>query len=91
MVIYTRNGVPINQGGDDLFDTSGKQVARLQGDKAFGPDGRYIATLVDDRLIYFASDSEQTDYKFKPRTVAGVAVTKITGITRDGEEPDFYS
>lgn len=89
MIIFTKNGVPINRGGDDLFDASGKQVARLQGNKAFGPSGRYIATLVNDRLIHLASDNKLTGSTFKPKTVAGFSVGNIAGITTYGDEPVF--
>ena len=89
MIIFTKNGVPINLSGDELFDGSGKQVARLKGDKAFGPSGRYIATLVNDRLIYLASDSELVGSTFKPRTVAGFSVANIAGITTSGDKPVF--
>lgn len=91
MIIFTKNGVPINRGGDDLFDASGKHVARLKGDKAFGPSGRYIATLVNDRLIHLATDSGLTGSSFEPRSVAGFSVANIAGITINGNEPVFDS
>jgi hypothetical protein len=89
VIIFTKNGVPINQGGDDLFDASGKKVAQLEGDKAFGPSGRYIATVVNDRLIHLATDSELNGSTFEPRSVAGFSVSNIAGITTNGDEPVF--
>lgn len=91
MIIFTKDGVPISQVGNDLFDSSGNQVARLQGDKASGPDGRYIATLANKRLIHFDRDSTLTGPKFTPRTVVGFAVADIAGVTIDGNEPEFYT
>lgn len=36
----------LHQSGDDLFSRSGTHVAKLKGKKAYGPDGRYVGTLV---------------------------------------------
>ena len=89
MIIYTRDGVPINRSGDDLFDASGKQVARLERDKAFAPNGSYVATLANDRLIFFVNDSQQTGSKFNPKTVTGFSETNIAGFSTYGDEPEF--
>ena len=89
VIIFTKDGEPINRRDDDLFDTSGKQVARLKDDKAFGPDGRYIATLVNNRLIYFSHDSNLLGPTFRPNTVAGFSVARIAGIATYGDEPNF--
>ena len=57
MTIYTKNGEPLHQSGHDLFDSSGRHVARVNGTKAFGPMGRYVGTIVGDRLVYRNTDS----------------------------------
>jgi hypothetical protein len=44
--LYTKEGRPLRQSGDDLFSRSGTHVAKLKGKKAYGPDGRYVGTLV---------------------------------------------
>ena len=87
--IYTRDGEPINRSGNDLFDSSGLQVARMNGDKAFGPDGRYVATLVSGRLVYLHNDSANRTSSFLPRRVAGFSVARVAGIATYGDEPSF--
>jgi len=44
--LYTKQGRPLRQSGDDLFSRFGTRVAKLKGKKAYGPDGRYVGTLV---------------------------------------------
>ena len=88
-MLYTKNGVPISQSGRDLFDASGRQVARMQGNKAYGPDGRYIATLTGRRLVYRSSDSIPSTSSFAPRQVVGFSVAGVTGVAVIGDEPDF--
>lgn len=48
--LYTMNGRPLTRRGDDLFTRSENHIGRVQGEKVFGPDGRYVGTLVGDRL-----------------------------------------
>lgn len=52
--LYTKDGRPLKRHGRDLFARSGRHVARVKGDRAFGPHGRYVGTLVGDRLVYKA-------------------------------------
>jgi hypothetical protein len=88
-MLYTKSGVPINQSGDDLFDASGRQVARLQGKKAYGPDGKYVATLDGGRLVYRSTDRASIASPFAPRRVAGFSVARVAGVAIWGNEPKF--
>jgi hypothetical protein len=47
-MIYTKNGGPLTQSGNNLYSRSGKHVARLRDKKAYAPDGRHVGTLVGD-------------------------------------------
>ena len=47
-MIYTKNGRPLKIAGEDLFARSGKHVAPMRDGKAYGPDGRYVGTIVND-------------------------------------------
>jgi hypothetical protein len=85
--IYTKNGRPLQRVGDDLFAKSGLQVARLRGDRAFGPDGRYVGTLVNDRLIYRSAQNAAVGSSFSPRRVMGSALVNRAGTAAWGEEP----
>ena len=61
---YTMNGRPLTRRGDDLFTRSGNHIGRVQGEKVFGPDGRYVGTLVGDRLVYRSTDSAHVSSEF---------------------------
>jgi hypothetical protein len=88
-IIYTRDGEPINRSGNELYDSSGIQVGRMDGNKAFGPDGKYVATLVSGRLVYLRNDSAIRTSPFPPRRVAGFAVARVAGVAIYGDEPHF--
>jgi hypothetical protein len=85
--IYTKEGRPLHASGDDLFSRSGTHVARLRGDKAHGPDGRYVGTLVGDRLVYRSTDSASIGLAFARRASSGFATATSVGSALWGEEP----
>lgn len=66
--VCTKNGRPLKRVGDDLIASSGNNVARLKGDRAFGPDGRYVGTLVNDRLVYRRTHSAWISSSFSPKS-----------------------
>lgn len=88
-IIYTKDGRPLNRSGDNLFASSGKQVGRFHGDKAYGPDGRYVATLVGIRLVYLSHDSALVRVPFSPLSFAGFSMAQIAGVAMYGDEPKF--
>jgi hypothetical protein len=88
-MIHTRDGEPLARGGDDLFDASGRHVARLRGAKAFGPDGRYLGTLVGDRLVYRGTDSAVIGPPFTRRVGSPFAQARTVGSALLGQEPRF--
>jgi hypothetical protein len=88
-IIYTKDGRPLNRSGDSLFASSGKQVARFHGDKAYGPDGRYVATLMGSRLVYLSYDSARVGAPFSPLSFAGFSMAGIVGVAMYGDEPKF--
>jgi hypothetical protein len=85
--IYTKEGRPLRQSGSDLFSRSGTHVARLRGGEAFGPDGAYVGTLVDGRLVYRSTHSARIAAPFAQRAHAGIAVANRAGSAKWGEEP----
>ncbi|WP_194907030.1 hypothetical protein [Catenulispora rubra] len=85
--LYTKQGHLIRVRGDALYDTSGRQVGRLVEGKVYGPDGRYAATVVDDRLVFRASDSRRVSSPFVPRRVLPVSALKRLPSMILGEEP----
>jgi hypothetical protein len=85
--IYTKEGRPLRLSGDDLFSRSGKHVGRVRSGKAYGPDGRYVGTVVGDRLIYRSTHSVTISSPYAPRASAGHASAKRPATATWGEEP----
>jgi hypothetical protein len=88
-MLYTKDGVPISQSGRELFDAKGRQVAQVQGGKAYGRDGNYIATIDGGRLVHRSSDSAFSASTFTPKQVAGFSVASVARVAIYGDEPDF--
>lgn len=85
--LYTKDGRPLQQSGNDLFSASGTHVAKLRGKKGYGPDGAYVGTLVGDRLVYRSTDSATVGSPFAQRAHAGTAAAHRAGSATWGEEP----
>jgi hypothetical protein len=86
--LYTKQGRPLSRSGNDLYSRSGRQVARFQGTKAFGPDGRYVGTLVGDRLVYLVTDSVAVGSVFAPLvSVSSVAINSVPSAMLGDEPP----
>lgn len=47
---YSYGGVPFNRRGNELFDSSGRNVGRFQGDKIYSPSGRYVGEIHSGKL-----------------------------------------
>jgi hypothetical protein len=86
-MIYTKDGRPLKVSGQDLFSRSGKHVARIRNGKAYGPDGRYVGTVVNDRLIYRSTNSATISSPFAPRMSAGHAYANHAPTAAWGDEP----
>jgi hypothetical protein len=57
-IIYTSGERPLLLLQDgDIFSGAGIHVARLHGTVAYDPSGRYVGTLVDNRLVFQDKDS----------------------------------
>ncbi|MCW2529296.1 MAG: hypothetical protein JWM76_4156 [Pseudonocardiales bacterium] len=85
--LFTRDGRPLKVDGNDVFDRSGRQVARLRGRTLHGCDGRYVGTLIGDRVVYRASDDTTISSPFSPRNVAGSAKADRPPVALRGDEP----
>lgn len=84
---YTKSGRPLKVSGEDLISRSGKHVARIRNGKAYGPDGKYVGTIVNDRLIYRSTDSATVSSPFVRRASAGHAYANHAATAAWGEEP----
>jgi hypothetical protein len=85
--LYTRDGRPLRRSADNLHSRSGAHVARLRGEKAYGPDGRYVGTVVGDRLIYRSTHSASIGSSFAAGNRSGSASANRARSAAWGEEP----
>lgn len=67
MDLYTKNGRPLQVSGNIVYSKSGKVVGRIQGEKVFGTNGRYVGTIVNDRLVYRSTQSATISSSFLPQ------------------------
>jgi len=82
------NGKPLIVDGDDIFDRSGRHVARRRGDRVYGPDGRYEGTILGDRVVYRSTHSARIGPSFAPRaSKPGTARADRVGSAMWGDEP----
>lgn len=89
MDLYTKNGRPLQVSGNIVYSKSGKVVGRIQGEKVFGTNGRYIGTIVNDRLVYRSTQSATISSSFTAANRAGTARANRVGSAIWGEEPDI--
>ncbi|MBY5314196.1 hypothetical protein GR210_28685 [Rhizobium leguminosarum] len=87
--MYTKNGKPLQVFGGTIYSRSGKVVGRIKGSKVFGPDGRYVGTVVNDRLVYRSTDSAAIGSPFATASRAGMAKASSAGYATWGDEPDI--
>lgn len=89
MDLYTKNGRPLQVSGNIVYSKSGKVVGRIQGEKVFGTNGRYVGTIVNDRLVYRSTQSATISSSFTAANIAGTARARMVGSAIWGEEPDI--
>lgn len=89
MDLYTKNGRPLQVSGNIVYSKSGKVVGRIQGEKVFGTNGRYVGTIVNDRLVYRSTQSATISSSFTAANRAGTARASMVGSAIWGEEPDI--
>lgn len=89
MNLYTKNGRPLQVSGNIVYSKTGKVVGRIQGEKVFGTNGRYVGTIVNDRLVYRSTQSATISSSFTSANRAGTARANRVGTAIWGEEPDI--
>ncbi len=87
MSLYTKNGRPLQEAGYYVFSSSGAVIGQRRGDKVFGPGGRYVGTVTDDRLVYRAADSLCIGALFSTLSCAGYAAAHAMSSAVLGDEP----
>jgi hypothetical protein len=85
--VYSKQGRRLQVSDDDLFSRSGTHGARIRNGKAYSPDGRYVGTLVGNRLIYRSTNSASSSSAFASRVHAGRASANRAGTPAWDDEP----
>jgi hypothetical protein len=57
MALLTKNGRALQVSGDLVYSRSGKVVGRINGQKVSGANGRYVGTIINDRLVHRSTDN----------------------------------
>lgn len=88
MDIYTKNGRPLQVLDDKVYSRSGVIIGRINGSMVYGTDGRYVGSILGDRLVYRSTDSAGIGGSFAASSLAatGRASNAASGVS--GEEPD---
>lgn len=91
MDLYTKNGKALQVSGDIVYSRSGQVIGRIKGKKVHGKDGRYVGTIVNDRLVYRTTDSSTISSSFTAANRAGTAKANRAGSGIWGDEPNIPS
>jgi hypothetical protein len=85
--LYTKNGRPLQRGGDQLWSGSGIYLGTIQGRFVFDTSGQYAGTIDGDRVVDSARIASPTIAA--PRV--GLAVVPAVPAAILGDEPRFSS
>jgi hypothetical protein len=89
MDLYTKDGRPLQVSRETVYSQSGEPVGRINGKKVFGTDGRYVGTIVGDRLVYRSTDSASIGSPFTAASRAGSAKANHAVSAIWGDEPNI--
>ena len=79
MDLYTKNGRPLQVSDSTVYSRSGRLVGRIKSEKVFGADGRYVGTIVGDRLVYRSTHSASIGSPFAAANRARTAGANRAG------------
>jgi len=89
MELYTKDGKPLQVSGDIVYSRSGAVVGRIKGEKAYGTDGQYVGTIINDQLVYRSTDSAGISSPFVAANRTGSAKANRAGSATWGDEPNI--
>jgi hypothetical protein len=89
MDLYTKNGKPLQVSGNIVYSRSGIVVGRIDRNKVFGTNGRYVGTIVNDRLVYRSTDSASIKPVFSASNKDSTGKANHGGSGIWGEEPNI--
>ncbi|WP_435237180.1 4-fold beta flower protein [Psychromonas sp. PT13] len=87
MELYTKDGNPLQVYEDKVFSRSGNVVGRIKDKKVFGPNGRYVGTIIGEHLIYRSTDSAGINPPFTCAKRSASAKANRAKIAVWGDEP----
>jgi hypothetical protein len=87
MDLYTKNGKPLQESRDTVYSKSGRVVGRIKKGKVYDTKGKYVGTIVKDRLVYRSTDSAMICSPFTSANKAGIARANRVGSAIWGDEP----
>ena len=87
--MHTKNGRPLQVSGSTLYSESGQVVGRIREDKLFGQNGRYVGTVVGDRLVFRSADSARIAPAFSAAKCAARALANRARSSVRGDEPNI--
>lgn len=90
MSLHTKNGVPLDVGDNRVYNPSGQNFGRIDGDRVYDRRGRYRGTIVGDRLIYRSTESPRVvGPTARSANRAGSARAHWAGSASWGDEPNI--
>ena len=87
--LYTKNGRPLQRGGDHLCSGSGIYLGTIQGRYVFDASGQYAGTIDGDRVVYRVIDSACIASPTIAAPRVGLAVVPAVPAAILGDEPRF--
>lgn len=87
--LYTKNGRPLQVYDKYVYSKSGKVFGKINFNKVYDKDGRYIGTIVSDRLVYRSSDSATVSSTFSAANIMGCGMSNRGSSGISGEEPQI--
>lgn len=86
MSLYTKDGKPLRERGDIVYDADGKVMGKKKGNKVYGTNGQYVGTIVGNRLTYRHSDIASLSSTFSTGNIGGSGKGNIGGSGISGSE-----
>ena len=86
--MHTKNGRPLQVSGKTLYTGSGRVVGRVHETRLFDQDGRYVGTVVGDRLVFRSAERNKVGPGFTASKCPARALNERARMSMlRGEEP----
>ncbi|QEL18289.1 hypothetical protein [Limnoglobus roseus] len=89
MSLYTKAGRPLQVVGDAVFTAPGKYVGQRVETKVFGPNGRYVGTVVGNRLVFRLIESAHIGPSSSVEPIPAQTIPDVTAAIMWGDEPSL--